>query len=103
MGVPAMSFFSGVFNASINPAELNTRSFAGTMLRLFPNGGFPLWGLLSQQPKSTAKSSTHGYFSKTLNFAATTVTGVILAAEETIDCASTAGMTAGMVLYNTRT
>lgn len=98
-----MSFFSGVFNSSINPAELNVRSFAGTMLRLFPNGGFPLWGLLSQQPKSVAKSSTHGYFSKTLQFAASTSKGINVAGATAFDITSSAGLTAGMVLYNPRT
>jgi len=97
-----MSFFSGVFNTTTNPAELNVRSFAGTMLRLFPNGSFPLWGLLSQQPKSTAKSSTHGYFSKTLQFAATTSNGINLAAVTNYVVAASAGLTPGMVLYNPR-
>ena len=99
-----MSFFSGVFNAyDDNPAELNQRSFAGTMLRLFPNGGFPLWGLLSQQPKSTAKSSTHGYFSKTLSFAVSDITFADDDTDETFVVTSTAGMRAGTVLMNSRT
>lgn len=101
-----MSFFSGAFDATnINPAELNQRSFAGTMLRLFPNGGFPLWGLLSQQPKSTAKSSTHGYFSKTLSFGACQINNgagyTDANTDFTIDAVG--GLLVGMVLYNPRT
>ena len=99
-----MSFFSGVFNTlDNNPAELNVRSFAATMLRLFPNGSFPLWGLLSQQPKSVAKASTHGYFSKTLMFGASTINFADDDTDETIVLVSTTGITAGMILYNPRT
>lgn len=63
-----MAFYSGVFNTTSNPTELNMRSFAGQILRLFPNGSAPMFALSSQTGKSKAKSSTHGYFSKTLVF-----------------------------------
>lgn len=97
-------FASGVFNTTQNPAELNVRSFAGTMLRLFPNGSFPLWGLLSQQPHSVAKSSTHGYFSKTFMFGYVTVNSAVIGAGTLpIPVDSTAGILPGMVLYNPAT
>ena len=67
-----MALLSGIFNTNLNPAELNTKSFAGTILRLFPNGSAPLFALTSQAGKSKAKASTHGYFSKTLTFVKTT-------------------------------
>jgi hypothetical protein len=98
-----MALLSGIFNSSLNPAELNTRSFAGTMLRLFPNGSAPLFALSSQAGKSKAKSSTHGYFSKTLSFVKTTSTAGDLIGATTLTLGSTTGMTAGMVLFNTRT
>ena len=69
-----MALLNGVFNTSMNPAELNTRSFAGTLLRLFPNGSAPMFALSSQSGKSKAKASTHGYFSKTMTFIRTTST-----------------------------
>lgn len=99
------SFFSGLFAAETeNPAELNTRSFAGTMLRLFPNGSFPLWGLLSQQSKARAVSSTHGYFSKTLQFGAVTVNGAIADGVTTAFVViSNASLAVGHVLYNPTT
>lgn len=100
-----MAFASGVFQTSVNPAELNQRSFAATMLRLFPNGGFPLWGLLSQQPKATAKSSTHGYFSKTLQFGVAIINNgagyTDANTDFTID--ATSGIVVGQVLLNPRT
>lgn len=100
-----MTFLSGVFNTTQNPAELNARSFAGTMLRLFPNGSFPLFGLLSQTQKSTAKSSTHGYFSKTMTFGVAKINnaGGYNNAATVMVVVSTTGLLAAQVLYNPTT
>ena len=98
-----MGLLSGIFNTNLNPAELNARSFAGTILRLFPNGSAPLFALSSQSGKSKAKASTHGYFSKTLSFIKTTSTVADASGATTMNVASTAGMTPFMVLMNTRT
>lgn len=95
-----MALLSGIFNAGLNPAELNTRSFAGTILRLFPNGSAPMFAMTSQGGKSSAKASTHGYFSKTMAFITTTSTAADLAGATTLNLASTAGMTPNMTLYN---
>lgn len=98
-----MALLNGVFNTNQNPAELNMRSFAATLLRLFPNGSAPLFALSSQLGKSKAVSSTHGYFSKTMAFINTTSTAGDTAAATLLTVGSNVGMTAGMVLYNTRT
>lgn len=98
-----MALISGIFNTNLNPAELNAKSFAGTILRLFPNGSAPLFALTSQSGKSKAKASTHGYFSKTLSFVKTTSTVADASGATTMNVASTAGMTPFMVLMNTRT
>lgn len=95
-----MSLLSGIFNISQNPAELNMRSFAGTILRLFPNGSAPMFALTSQTGKSSAKSTQHGYFSKTMTFIKTTITTAIASGATTnLEVASSAGMTVGMVLF----
>lgn len=95
-----MSLITGLFNATKNPAELNMRSFAGTILRLFPNGSAPLFALTSQSGKSSAKAATHGYFSKTMTFVKTTITTAIASAATTnLEVASSEGMTVGMVLH----
>ncbi len=95
-----MSLLSGIFNISQNPAELNMKSFAGTILRLFPNGSAPMFALTSQTGKSTAKSTQHGYFSKTMTFVKTTITTAIASGATTnLEVASSAGMTPGMVLF----
>lgn len=104
-----MTILNGVMNTSTtfgaNPAELNKRSFAGTILRLFPNGSAPMFALTSMTGKSKAVSSTHGYFSKTMSFAATAINaGAGYADNITVFVVdSTAGMTAGAVIQNTRT
>ena len=98
-----MALISGIFNTNLNPAELNAKSFAGTILRLFPNGSAPLFALTSQAGKSKAKASTHGYFSKTLTFVKTTASAADAAGVTNLSVASSAGITVSMVLMNTRT
>lgn len=98
-----MALLNGIFNTNQNPAELNMRSFAATLLRLFPNGSAPLFALSSQSGKSSAKASTHGYFSKTMTFIRTTSTAGDTDAATTLTIGSNVGMTAGMVLHNPRT
>lgn len=96
------TFTSGVFNTSQNPAELNARSFAGTILRRFPNGSAPLFGLTSKAGRSRAKSATHGYFTKTMLFV-TAQSAAALVGDATLVFPSTAGMAQYQVLHNTRT
>lgn len=69
--------YTGVFNTTQNPPELNKRSFAQQLVRRFPNGSAPLWGLTSmvKSGRKTAVSSTHGYFSKTMEFLQLTFVG----------------------------
>lgn len=98
-----MGFYSGVFNTTVNPTELNARSFAATMLRLFPDGAAPIFALTSQTGRSRATSSTHGYFTKTLTFGSAQVNGALLAAATTVVVDSTTGLLAKMVLYNPAT
>lgn len=96
-------FQKGVFNAiQGNPAELNARSFAGQILRRFPNGSAPIFGLTSMSGRSRAKSTTHGYFAKTMLFVAIT-SSAALAGDTSLTVSTTAGITKSMVLYNVRT
>lgn len=97
-----MALSTGLFNASLNPAELNTRSFAGQILRRFPNGSAPIFAISSQSGKSKALASTHGYFSKTMAFINTT-SGATTNVATLLVMATTVGMTVGMVLFNPRT
>ena len=98
-----MSLLTGIFNTTQNPTELNARSFSDVILRLFPNGSAPLFALASQTGKKKAKSSTHGYFSKTMTFVSTTSTAGDTDSATTLTVGSTTGMTANMVLHNLRT
>lgn len=60
---------NGIFYTSYNPAELNARSFAASVLKMWPNGSWPLFGLTSQMPTRVARATTHAYFTKTMSFA----------------------------------
>lgn len=97
-----MSIYGGIFNTTKNPNELNAKSFAGTILRRFPNGSAPLFGMTSQLGRSKAKSSTHGYFTKTMVFSRV-VTSAAYTNETTLNVVSTAGIVPGMVLHNPTT
>lgn len=105
-----MALLNGIFNATLNPAELNMRSFAATILRLFPNGSAPMFAMTSQSGKSSAKSVTHGYFSKTMTFlsfylndAANVAAGVQLLTIDDGAGGAITGLQAGMVFVDTRT
>lgn len=100
-----MAFYTGVFNTTVNPAELNARSFAATMLRLFPDGSAPLFGLTGMTGRSRAVSSTHGYFTKTLAFGSVQINngGGYNSAATALTVDSTVGMLGKMVIYNATT
>ena len=99
-----MSAFNtnGIFYSSYNPAELNKKSFADTILRLWPNGSAPLFAFTGQMKDKKAVSSTHGYFTKTMVFAKLTIDngGGYTAGETTITVDTTAGVVPGMVFQN---
>lgn len=95
-----MSIYAGIFNATKNPAELNSRSFAGTMLRRFPGGTAPLFGMTSMLKDGTAKATTHGYFTKTMEFSRLTMAAAALAADTTLTVTSTQGIVSGMIVHN---
>lgn len=97
-----MALATGIFSTPQNPAELNQRSFASTILRRFPNGSAPMFAMTSQAGKAQAKTSTHGYFSKTMTFISQVLGVGVLIGDGTITVPSTVGMTVGMVLFNPR-
>lgn len=98
-----MALTTGVFTVQENPAELNKRSFANVITRLFPNGSSPIFGLSTMMGRSKAVSSTHGYFSKTMTFAKTTSDGGASNTDTTLTVVDTTGMVASMVVRNPRT
>lgn len=99
-----MGLATGLFNINTgNPAELNVRSFAGQILRRFPNGSAPMFALSSQSGRSRAKQSMHGYFTKVMSFVVITMATTALAADATITVPSTSTLAVGMVLHNPRT
>ena len=55
-------------NASTGVPDWLVDSFAGSLVRLFPAGACPLFGLTGMMGKTYAKAIEHGYFSKTMVF-----------------------------------
>ena len=99
-----MALATGIFNINTgNPDELNVRSFAGQILRRYPNGSAPMYALTSQGGRTLAKQSQHGYFTKVMTFHVVTQAGASLAGDTNFAWPSTAGMTVGMVFHNPRT
>lgn len=93
---------TGIFFTSFNPATLNQRSFADTILRLFPDGTAPLFAMTGQLPKKQAKATEHGYHTKTMSFSSMVDDGGgHTNVETTIDLVSTAGVVPGMVFQVT--
>jgi hypothetical protein len=98
-----MAIYGGVFNTTKNPAELNAKSFAATILRRFPNGSAPLFGMSALSGKSKAVSSTHGYFTKTMEFSRVVTSAAYVAGDATLAVVSSAGIVPGHVIYNPTT
>lgn len=90
---------TGIFFASFNPATLNQRSFADTILRLFPDGTAPLFAMTGQLPKMQAKAVEHGYHTKAMAFSSFTDDGTGHAlGDTTLTGLATAGLIPGMVM-----
>ncbi|WCD44264.1 putative major capsid protein [Polaromonas phage Tiera] len=98
-----MGLANGMFNALTgNPAELNARSFAGNILRRFPNGSAPMFALTSMIGRSRAKATTHGYFAKLMAFLVITQATTNIAGDASFTWPSTAGVVKGMTFFNRR-
>lgn len=98
-----MSVYAGIFTTNKNPEVLNKRSFRGTILRRQPNGHAPLLGMTAMTKDSKALATTHGYFSKTLEFSRAATTAEALAGATSLSVSSTAGLVPGQVLHNALT
>ena len=89
---------NGYFYSSFNATNLNMKSFANSILRLFPSGGAPLYALTGEVNKGKAKSVTHGYWTKHMVYTSITINGAVASgATTTITVDSTAGLIKGMV------
>jgi len=92
-----MALNTGVFNNTLNPTQLNQRSFNESILRLFPNGTAPLFGLSSQTGKKKAKAVEHGYFTKQFTFNELAMTAAATAVATNLTIAATAGVVIGQL------
>ena len=98
--MPGLGSFNsnGFFYSAFNPDALNMKSFANTILRLYPNGTAPLYALTGEVNRAIAKSKEHGYFAKHMAYVSITVDGALpLGTETTLVVDSTANVLPGMV------
>ena len=98
-----MPINTGTYTAYMNPQELNQKSFASQIMRMFPNGTAPLFALTGQTGRAQAKQIEHGYFSKTWRFSVLTVTAAAAEGDDTLTVDSTSGMVPNMVFHNVST
>jgi len=85
-------------NDSTGVPDWLDNSFAGTLIRLQPNGSAPLFGLTGLLPKGVCTAIEHGYFAKSLVFPSITMGASALSADTTLTVASTATIVAGDLL-----
>jgi hypothetical protein len=98
-----MALLEGVFNTvprTGHPTELNAKSLCAELLRLFPNGASPISGLSAMMGTTKAKASTHGYFSKTVEFQATTLSANYSIGAATIAVTSASGLGVDDIIHN---
>lgn len=74
------------------------KSFAGTLIRLSPNGQCPLFGLTSMLPEAKATAVEHGYFAKTMVFPSVQMNGAVLAGATSLVVDSTDNILVGEML-----
>jgi hypothetical protein len=66
-------------------------------MRLFPNGGAPLYALTGEANRAKAVAATHGYFTKHMAYSSLTVNGAKISTDTSVTVVSTTGIVAGMV------
>lgn len=96
--MPAAAYNSGSYTAG-----QTQDSFASALTKLMPNGAAPLFLLLSQMEKKTAKQIQHGFWTETMPFVSATVNAAQLSTDTTITVVSTTGMEPGDMLRNQTT
>lgn len=89
----------GVFNTTLNPTNLNKRSFIGAMVNKYPAGSAPLFALTALNGSNeSAVSTTHSYFSRTFTMASLTLAAAVGAGITLLDVGNTSNLLPGGVL-----
>lgn len=88
------------YNSADLVANEAKRSFSGRYAMLFPNGEAPLYAMSGLAKKRTITQINHGYWQRTMEFGAVTLTGsgVTTAGQTSLPVASTATITVNDVL-----
>ncbi len=89
----------GILNTSQFARNQAKPSFGSMILRMFPNGQSPLFGLTSMLTDETATAVEHGYWTKTMIFPQVTIgSGGQSASDNIFTATSTNNIIPGMVL-----
>lgn len=81
-----------------------SKSFAGMITRLMPNGAAPLFGMTSMLESETATQIEHGFFTKTMIFPELTLNAAVAdGAATTFTVTSTTNITPGMMMRSQAT
>lgn len=87
-------------NATTGVADWLNKSFAGYLVRLYPNGMMPLFGITGMMKDEGCTAVEHGYFSKTLVFPKVVINnaGGYVAGDTNLTVVSSATVIAGDLL-----
>lgn len=85
------------------PVDLAKKSYAGTFMRLMPNGPAPIFGITANLKTKTALQVEHGYYTKMMVFPDFTVTAGALAAATVLAVDDSSDLVPGQTFVNTRT
>lgn len=97
-------FYGKMFNVVLNPEQLNKKSLAATIMRFSPRGTTPLFAMTSMLKDSKAVASTHGYFTKSLEFPKLTAPSMDESATTgTFKAEELTSVVAGQIFFNPKT
>lgn len=90
---------TGLFTSAQHTQDLVSKSFAGLITRLMPQGSAPLFGLTSMLASETATATEHGFFTKTMLFPQLTIgAGGQLIGDTTFTVTNTTNILPGMIM-----
>jgi hypothetical protein len=92
---------TGIFSTTgvASTTDLVSKSFAGMITRLMPNGMAPLFGMTSMLPEETALQVEHGFFTKTMLFPSMNLDAAVAdGVATTFTVASTANLIPNMLM-----
>lgn len=88
---------TGILTTAAWTEDLAEKSFAGSIVRLMPQGSATLFGMTSMLKVETALQTEHGFFSKTMVFPQLVLSAAVLASDTTFPVLSTDNILSGQL------